>query len=217
MSDQSSEVAPHILKAVKGFITFANNPNETNAVFDMADGLRHTDLYQQFIDYARSQPAVAQIVQERYLAPAFDLEKLLNCSQDSLGYRYAAAMKQAGLQPDFYPNIAIEDDYSYIAMRVRQTHDVWHVVTGFGTDLAGELGLQAFTLAQIRSPLSVTIIAASMMFALKSSIALAPLIDSMYQGWRMGEKALPFLAQKWEEDWEKPLSEWRANLKIEAV
>ncbi len=39
----------------------------------------------------------------------------------------------------------------------------------------------------------------------------------MQQGWGMGENAHPFLAQKWEEGWEKPLSEWRADLKVEPV
>lgn len=215
MLDLPPEVPPHILKAVRGFMVFANNPNQTEAVFDMADGLRQTDLYQQFIEYAHSQLAVAQIIQERYFAPTINLEQLLNYPQNSLGYHYAAAMKQAGLQPDFYRKLTVEDDYSYIAMRLRQTHDIWHIITGFGTDLAGELGLQAFTLAQMHSPLAVAIMAASVMYALKSSSPLSPLVESMQRGWQMGENAHPFFAQKWEEDWEKPLSQWKADLKVE--
>lgn len=217
MLELPAELSPHILQTVRGFIAFANNPNQTEAVFDMADGLRQTDLYQQFLEYAHSQPTVAQIIQERYFASAPDLEQLLNSPQDSLGYHYAAEMKRAGLQPDFYRKLNLEDDYSYIALRMRQTHDVWHVITGFGTDLAGELGLQAFTLAQTRSPLAVTILASSIMYALKSSTPLSPLVERMQQGWQMGENADPFLAQKWEEHWEKPLAQWRADLKVEAV
>jgi ubiquinone biosynthesis protein Coq4 len=217
MLNLPSEVSPHTLKAVKGFTVFANNPNQTEAVFDIADGLWHIDLYEQFIEHAHSQPAVAQILQERYLASTPDLERLLECPQDSLGYHYAVAMKQAGLQPDFYRKLDVEDDYSYIALRLRQTHDVWHIITGFGTDLAGEMGLQGFTLAQMHSPLAVALLAASVTYALKSSSPLSPLIERMYQGWRMGETAHPLFAQKWEEDWEKPLTEWRADLKVEAA
>jgi ubiquinone biosynthesis protein Coq4 len=187
MLDLPPEIPPHILKAVRGFIAFASNPNQTEAVFDMADGLRPTDLYQQFIEYAHSQPAVAQIIQERYFAPTADLEQLLNYPQGSLGYHYAAEMKRAGLQPGFYRNIAIEYDYSYIAMRMRQTHDVWHIITGFGTDLAGEVGLQAFSLAQLRSPLAVAIMAAAIAYSLKSSSPLSPLVESMQQGWEWGK------------------------------
>jgi len=217
MPDQPPELSPHILKAVSGFLIFTDNPSQTEAVFDMADGLRQTDFYTQFIAYAHSQPAIAQMLQERYFAPTADLEQLLTCPPDSLGYHYAAAMKQAGLKPDFYRRLDVEDDYSYIALRMRQTHDIWHIVTGFGTDLAGELGLQAFTLAQTHSPLAVAILAASMMYALKSSTPLNPLVEGIQQGWQIGDKAHPFLAQKWEEQWEKPLSQWRADLNVEAV
>ena len=36
---------------------------------------------------------------------------------------------------------------AYLAQRMRQTHDIWHVLTGYATDVAGEVQLQAFTLA----------------------------------------------------------------------
>ena len=212
MPELQSELSPDILKVVQGFITFANNPNQTEAVFDMADGLRHTDLYQQFIEYAHSQPTVAQIIQDRYFGSNLDLETLLCYDKNSLGYVYASTLKEAQLDPYFYRKLKVEDDYSYIALRMRQTHDIWHLITGFGTDLAGELGLQAFTLAQTHSPLAVTILAAAILYTLKSSGPLHDIVDSIQQGWRMGEQAQPFLAQKWEENWDKPLSEWRAEL-----
>lgn len=80
------------------------------------------------------------------------------------------------------------------------------------------LYLIVFTyLAQMRSPLAVAIVAAVIMYALKSSTPLNPLVEAMQQGWQMGESAQPFFAQKWEENWEKPLSEWRIDLKVEAA
>lgn len=214
---QPDELSPNILKAVRGFIAFANNPSQTEAVFDMADGLRHTDIYQNFVEHAYSQPAVAQILKERYFASTPDLETLLRYPQNSLGYLYASSLKEAQLEVDFYRKLKVEDDYSYIALRMRQTHDVWHLITGFKTDLAGELGLQAFTLAQTHSPLAVTILAAAVLYTLKSSGPLNHFVNSIQQGWQMGEKAQPFIAQKWEEDWEKPLSEWQAELGVEPV
>jgi ubiquinone biosynthesis protein COQ4 len=65
--------------------------------------------------------------------------------------------------------------------------------------------------------MSLTLLAGTIVFALKSSISLNPLVKTMQKGWQMGESAKPFLAQKWEEDWEKPLLEWRADLSIESV
>ena len=216
MSELQPELSPDILKAVRGFIALANNPNQTEAVFDIADGLRPTE-YQHFIEYAYQKPAVAQILKERYFAQTPDLETLLRYQKNSLGYVYASTLKQAALDPNFYRKLKVEDDYSYIALRLRQTHDIWHLITGFGTDLSGEMGLQAFTLAQTHSPLAVTLLAAVALYTMKSSGSLDDLVYSIQQGWQMGEKAEPFLAQKWEEHWEKPLSEWRTQLGVESV
>lgn len=214
MADTFAELSPDLLKAVQGFLTFANNPTQTDAVFDIADGLRHTDLYHHFTAYAHAQPAIAQMLQERYFAPSIHWDTLLSYPTDSLGYLYARAIKQENLDPEFYRSLKVEDDYSYIALRLRQTHDLWHLVTGFGTDLAGEMGLQAFTLAQIHSPLAVTLMAAVTLFTLKTNGPLEAIVDSMQRGWNLGKQAKPFLGQKWEEGWEKPLSQWRQELGI---
>jgi ubiquinone biosynthesis protein Coq4 len=214
MSESCPDLSPAILKATQGFVALANNPMNTDAVFDLADGLRHTDLYPQFITYAHQQPDMARLLQERYFGETPDLDALLTLSPDSLGYRYATEMKAQGLAVDFYRALVIEDDYSYLAMRMRQTHDIWHILTGFGTDLAGELGLQAFTLAQTRSPLAIALLSSVMMFALKSELPLSPLVGSIHQGWQIGEHALPFLAQKWEEGWEIPVTVWREKLRV---
>jgi ubiquinone biosynthesis protein COQ4 len=212
-----SEVSQHTLKTLKGFIALASDVSQTTAVFDIADGLRETDLYQQFIEHAHSQHFVSQVIQERYFSPVRDLKDLLGCPEGSLGHCYASTMLSNGLQPEFYRKLQIEDDYSYIAMRMRETHDIWHIITGFSTDLAGEAGLQAFTLAQMRSPLAVTLLGAFFVNALKSSTPLNPLFEKIQQGWLMGETALPFLAEKWEDSWSRPLSEWRIALKVNYV
>lgn len=79
----------------------------------------------------------------------------------SLGYCYAQHIQRENLDQDFYPKIKVCDDGSYLAMRSRQTHDIWHVVTGFGTDGLGETQLQAFSLAQTRIPIAAAILASS--------------------------------------------------------
>ena len=43
------------------------------------------------------------------------------------------------------------------------------------------------------------------------------LMDRVAVMYRMGAKAKPFLAQKWEQAWEKPLTQWRTELGIELV
>ena len=42
-------------------------------------------------------------------------------------------------------------------------------------------------------------------------------MQQIFQGWKMGLKAKPLMAQKWEDHWEKPLAQWRSELGIVPV
>jgi ubiquinone biosynthesis protein COQ4 len=111
----------------------------------------------------------------------------------------------------------VEDDATYIALRRSQTHDIHHMITGFGTDLPSELGLQAFEFAQMRSPLALTLLASGAVHALSKPVELEHTIHLMHKGWQMGLKAKPFMAQKWEDHWEKSVTEWREELAVDAI
>jgi ubiquinone biosynthesis protein COQ4 len=95
---------------------------------------------------------------------------------------------------------------------MRDMHDLWHVITGYQTDLLGEAALLAFSSAQLRHP-GIGFIAA---------IALV-LTDTPYyrrfivKGFRQGRNAAWLPAQPWEELLSKPLSEVRERLGIVAV
>jgi ubiquinone biosynthesis protein COQ4 len=214
MTREKHELSLELVQFIEGFIALSNDPSQLSAVFDMADGLRQTELYQHFIDHACADPDIHLILKERYLAPQPDFKSLLQLPIGSLGNLYAQSMIDAHLDPNFYPKLTIEDDYSYIAIRLRQTHDIWHLITGFGTDLEGELALQAFTFAQLHSPLAIAILSSGIVHLIKTSGPLNAVVEGMQKGWNMGIKAQPFLAQKWEQRWETPLTQWRLELNV---
>ena len=45
-----------------------------------------------------------------------------------------------------------DDDLGWMRVRMRDSHDLWHTVTGYKGDLLGEASLLAFTFAQTRHP-----------------------------------------------------------------
>lgn len=207
-----------LLITLKGTVSLIRDPAQTDSVFDVEDGLRHTKAAQLSVEYAKSKPGVAEIFAERYLAPPPDLAALQQLPADSLGYTYAAYLTAAGFDANFYRKVAIEDDVTYMFMRLRQTHDIWHVLTGFGSDVNAELGLKAFEIAQIHRTLAAMLIAGGLLRTLlKTPELLDGLLEQIAIGYRMGARAKPFMAQKWEEHWEKPLAEWRRELNIETT
>ena len=78
----------------------------------------------------------------------------------------------------------------------------------------GEIGLQAFNLAQNRSPVAVLLMFGVMLQALKEDEPLEEWLHAISRGFEMGLKAECVVAYKLEDAWERPLSEWRAELKL---
>jgi ubiquinone biosynthesis protein Coq4 len=206
------------LQTIKGAISLLRDPGQTESVYDIEDGLSKTEATKQAIAYLKAKPGVAAIIEERYLAPAPDLEALLQLPSDSLGYVYAKYITDSGFDPNFYRKVDINDDISYVLFRLRQTHDLWHIVTGCNTDVVDELALKAFEIPQARRTMSVVLLAGGILRVMFNNPEdLDRLLDRIAVMYRMGAKAKPFLAQKWEDDWEKPLSRWREELGVELV
>jgi ubiquinone biosynthesis protein COQ4 len=203
------------LQLVDNFISLVDHPAVFESIYNLDEVLRRTELSDIACNYLKGQPEVAAIIKDRYLGPAIDLEHLLSLPKASLGYQYALHLKVNQFQPLFYRQKDFSDEISYLTLRRSQSHDIHHVVTGFGADLAGEVGLQAFGLAQTRSPLAVPLIASAMMHAHNSPALLSDIMAQMHHGWEMGLRAKPFMAQKWEENWEKPVSQWREELQVD--
>ncbi len=93
-------------------------------------------------------------------------------------------------------------------------HDIWHVITGFDISEIGEIGLQAFYLAQFGLPFSGLVVASGLV----GSILYQPeetglLLDAVARGWHMGKQAKPLIAQRWEEMWSKPLFLFATRIK----
>ena len=203
---------------VKSFTSMLFGDNSLQTVGELIDGLLGTPAYDLMAQHLNQDPACAALIRDRYIPPAHDLENLLTYPPDSLGYIYATEMKKTGFDPNLHAGMVAETDALYVELRLSQTHDLWHIVTGFDTSEIGEIGLQAFHLPQFPYPLATMLVASSLI----SSTLMAPetlpkLLDAIAQGFQMGKTAKPLFAQKWEEGWEKPLTEWQAELNIQPI
>lgn len=212
------QTATHTLKGLKAFVILLfDESGRLEPVWELSNSLVDSPAFQLAIAAMKATPETATFLAERYVAPPHDLEALLSYPPDSLGYIYAHQMKELAFAP-IEAAIALDSDSRYVEYRWQQTHDIWHVITGFDTSAVGEIGLQAFYLAQFQLPLSSLLIAN----ALISATVLQPeslnlLLGAIAQGWHMGKAAKPLITQKWEEAWEKSLVEWRAALNVHPV
>jgi ubiquinone biosynthesis protein COQ4 len=175
------------LVVLKGALSLIRDPQQTDSVYDIEDGMKHSAAMAAATHQMMAQPEIAALAAERYLAVAPDIPKLLTYPPDSLGYAYANYIHTAGFDPGFYRSMTVEDDTSYLLLRLRQTHDLWHVVTGFATNVPGELGLKAFELAQTRRTMAGILIAGGFLKCLlQTPDELDELLDHISRGYRMG-------------------------------
>jgi ubiquinone biosynthesis protein COQ4 len=209
---------PETLKTVKAVITLFGGSTAVEPVYDIEDGLKHTKVMAFAVNYMLSHPEVAAIAEERYMAPIPDVAKLSQYPEETLGYAYASYMKATGFDPAFYRQLQVNSDTNYLLLRLRQTHDLWHVVTGFGTDIPNEIGIKTFELAQTRRPVAGVLVTGGFIKCfLQTPEKVNTMLACIARGYSLGLTTQPFLAQKWEDHWNKPLAEWRAELGIPVV
>jgi ubiquinone biosynthesis protein COQ4 len=206
------------LSIFKSFVAMLMGDSSLKAVNEMSYGLVETPAFDLTAQHLKRDPACAELIDNRYIPPAHDIEQLLTYPENSLGYIYATAMKKSGFDPNLHAGMTAESDARYVELRLSQTHDIWHILTGFDTSEMGEIGLLAFHLPQFPYPLATMLIAMSLIsVTLFEPTRLPALLTAIGQGWRKGETVQALFAQKWEEAWDKPLTQWQAELNIQPV
>jgi ubiquinone biosynthesis protein COQ4 len=203
-----------MLKTIKAVLILFSGSNEVGPVYDIEDGLKHTGVMKYAVNHMLSQPGVVQIALSQYIAPIPYLEALKLLPPGTLGREYAEFVTRNGFDPNFFRKMQIQDISSYLLLRLRQTHDIWHVVTGFDVNVPDEIGLKAFELAQTRRPVAGVLVTGGFIKSFLASKDVNIMLAAIGRGYRMGLQSQPLLAQKWEDQWEKPLIEIRTELGI---
>ena len=194
------------------------NPEGTQSVFDLEDGLMKSKSTDELLRFTSKDPTVRSLIDERYLQPIPDTKALSRLPKDTLGYRYFNHLDSMGFDPDYYRKIEVENDVDYVMMRIRQTHDIWHVITGFDTHPLGEIAIKAVELAQTHRPMAAAICAGGVYrYMLKQPDEFADCLESIVAGYHMGLQSRPLLAMKWEELWDCKVDDLRERLGVEVI
>jgi S-adenosylmethionine uptake transporter len=208
------------LRSLYATYKLAKRPNEVKYVFmmgDAQDNIAEGERARGAITDPFQRAELEQMWQDAFCPERYEVEDLLRLPLDTLGGAYARHMKAFGLKPDFYEQQTPRHRMNYLRMRLRQTHDVWHVLTGFNTDEFGEVGLQGFYFAQFTNGQSALIGAGAMLKSLLRGrfSDLEKHVDAFCQGYCAGKRAESLLAVKWEEIWAERLEDVRKRYRIE--
>jgi ubiquinone biosynthesis protein COQ4 len=145
---------------------------------------------------------------------------LQKCPPGSLGLLYAEFMTIHGLQEQVYFGVAIEEvkrfghdaAREWFHIRIDATHDVRHVLTGYGPDVLGEICLLSFRFAQTRHAGFFAMLLLgllNLMFTSRAAV-IGPIVEAYLRGRRA--KLLDLLP--WENGLAQSLASHRAALGI---
>jgi ubiquinone biosynthesis protein COQ4 len=142
-----------------------------------------------------------------------DLAALGRLPPGTLGQAYSAFLKSRNLTPEVFvpPREVRDENVRYLSQRMRQTHDLWHVLTGYDTDVIGEIELQAFMYAQLATPFSLVVALFGLGRAEPRSLALPLRVMAAFA---RGKRAEPLAWRFWERHFTTPVVELRRTLKL---
>lgn len=202
-------------RALGALGTVMADPGRTDQVLVFSTyanaGTMHRRLH-RFYDDPRGQRLFRE--QRTIDSHAIDLDALAALPDGSLGHAYATFLRSRGITPEIFdgaPERVSDPKAAYVIQRMRQTHDLWHVVTGHETDPFGEIALQAFTFGQIGAPSTLVLSAAGTL----NFRRLRPgLVRAVIAAFKAGRAANPFVVFPWEDHWATPLVEVQRLLNV---
>jgi ubiquinone biosynthesis protein COQ4 len=205
-----------VCEGTKGFVQFVRDPRRLETVFQIADKLIPMSHRERSAKKMRALSSTADLAfANKVRITPIRLEDFRQYPEGTLGHAYYNFMMEQNLSPDSIPRLADNTDANYYMATSYETHDIWHVVTGFDTNVAGELGLQAFYTAQNPVGLSEVILLGGFLNALLfKQTDLIYRIREFRRGRRMGKAAQNLVGVNWDLYWNMPLAEVREKFKV---
>lgn len=184
-------------------------------VADLVDHWIDTPQMADCVRRFREVPGGAELIDGRYPPLQPDLDQLIQLPEGSLGHSYASLIRSLNYDPEFFRPRPIDSEGRWLTQRVATTHDIHHVVSGFGTSQEGETAVLTITAVQIGFPAYVLLIGAGQLATFRFQVGrLGQLSAATAHGMAMAREASCLAAVRWEEGWDRPLEDWRRELGI---
>jgi len=211
-------------RALMALVRLAQDTARTDQVFEIISALTGSSLeptYKEFVESSYGQKLLAE--RPSLMNILSDVERLRAMPAGSLGRVYIDYMDKQGFTPEGLiaaqdmakaadASLNFDDGRQYVADRLRDMHDLWHVLTGYGMDDSGEIANLWFSVGQFGNPGMAFI---AFMGALDGKLDLRfGWHRYCYRAFMRGKQAVRLVCAPIEEMLELPIEEARRRLGI---
>lgn len=208
------------LRLLRACLVVIKDPQRIDRVLDLSHDLHDEFDGHSSLGYFKTNSETKGAFVNRPLPMPIPLAELAALPAATLGRHLFEFIKAANVDPKDlteYRAVNPVDDDQYLLEHFLQTHDIWHVVTGFGTSVADELGLQGFYAAQSPAKFPYLIIILGLLNGLLFKPAeVRERLSAVAKGFRMGQAAHHLFGQDWGQQWSEPLASVRERMRLDA-
>ncbi len=213
-------------RAYRAARVVAADPDDLPQVFTIIESLACDTLYRVAWRMKRTERGRRMLAERPDIVDILaDREALARLPEGSLGRAYLAFVEREKISAEGIRAAAdagmteskLPAPLDWVHARMRDTHDLWHAVTGYSGDVLGESALLAFSLAQTWHPGIALIVMIGLTKLREANVHsdVDPL-TTIWDGYRRGRKAAWFVGEDWESMLAFPLEDVRRRLNVEA-
>lgn len=210
------------LRAYRAFRKLIRNKEDTAQVFEIMRALSGRSIGRGYNRMLKSLEGGRQAFLREELAHKLDDPVWLSqFGPGSVGaayreFREARGFTAEGLADEarkVAPLVDAQHPVVWYSRRIRDAHDVWHVLTGYGTDALGEACVVSFSYAQTRN-LGFAFIGWGAAREIQREAPSVPARRAVWQAYRNGRAARWLPGLDYEALFEQPLEAVRERLNI---
>ena len=211
------------LVAVKALKRLIANPDNTQEVFAIIRAMSGDSLFRAFDRFKLTETGKRIIEEKRELLETLQNRERLNQNKPgSLGRSYLSFVQSEKITADGLVDASEEnvppelenqsEELISFGKRMRDQHDLWHVLTGYGRDTFGEVCLLWFTYAQTKNR-GLGLIAVVGAFRHYRELG-SRVLKACFGAYMAGKRAAWLPQQDWEAMLEQPIDDVRQQLNI---
>ena len=224
-ADDFNRIRPQRLRpltALRAFQRLIRDKEDTVQVFRIMQALSGRSVSRGYQRMLATMEGGRQAFLHEELAHKLDDPVWLALFQPgTVGATYRAFREARGFSADglaevereVVPFIDAPHPVIWYSRRLRDIHDIWHVLTGYGTDALGEACVVSFSYGQTRN-LGFAFIGCGAAREIQREVRSVPARRAVWQAWRNGKAARWLPGLDYEALFEQPLEDVRRRLNI---
>jgi len=214
---------PKLTEMRRGFSALSAllaDPDDLPQVFTIIESFGQSSLPRLVKRMQKSAAGRRLLAEQPDIVPVLqDRAALRRLPEGSLGRAYLAFVESENISAegivaaDLERHATVVDsmpEHAWLRRRLRDTHDLWHAMTGYRGDVLGEAAILGFTLAQSWNNGIALIVGLGLLKTARAPEARRVILD----GYRRGQQAAWFIEQPWETMLARPVDEVRRSLQI---